>query len=1138
MLLPLLNSYCGSIQINFPSYGMTNVSITPTLNLSLTNYRFVTSKLQTNPSLPDYYYDTVGNRFNSSQIFVFSYEDYIRFNQNAGLASDVGFPGYSTIINNSTISVGLKGTLKYNKSYCIYIKDLYTYNPLTGDTLLLDTLVVNAFSTTSPLPQVKFCSLDYSHIIDSTSDIIVYFKSKVGSGTTTPMGSLINVEKVSGKTMITSEKFQNQYSNVGCQYSFNLDSTQITIHNPAGYQKGASYRLTVHSDYLTGDTLDIFKTDFYILKKAEILIKSASLDTNLTLPDSVAPYGGNISWAVEESKFLTLTSPKSIGDWGFLYWSCPDIPLIDHSPSNKITFQMTRNIFKNHTITAVYNKYLVDTVVVKDTMGIHCLVEHYTANLGNGVYTYTRRPHDFIRITGIPDDSIRFVHWTSPDSAVNGSDKQTIQFTHDKAEIMFGDHAYDDNFRKIEISPFGDGPFGGGPPAQKCNDLSYCIELDLPTSIQNGFTALDDYLEVYVDNPDLGFSNQKIANNQWNINWDAEKGKAQLCLNIDATNLPLDVYSLKIKVKINAINSDCLAILNIADAQETFRHGWSTNENYYPLPPSNNLEDCGKIVEVDLPINRNADNCKNTCKVEIGKRMYLLKVYLEMADNAQYLPYGDILDHVVLVDGVAVNPKLSACEDQNPRIYYNTLANNKRQTYKVKIEYFIPCGSQVQIYPTIGTDAAAAGITPGSWQCSDNNDDVADYPCSTNLTCTSVSNTPQNQTLAFTMSGNTRATYQWHQNFQLISVGLLDRTSPTNGYHTYYTVHGGVPDIAISGMTLTRSNQTYINCRNYANPIPNYNYSTTSLLLTFSLPLSSSSVNNNIYCSDDQAIGRLDQETTTFYYAQIGYNSSLKSSTTSSGLDQVEFYIFNSSNLEPSKYAKLNINVNDGPNGVKSSSNSQLSVPFVQSFWTDYPDLVFERASFTPSVFSTTSSIFESFKVMDFYQYFAFNFPVLSTTPLYPYQIDKNDPHTFKSPDPSYINPYYTDPVNGIQHNLGPYNLIVPKFQPNQVLQFSYVSSYKYSGSASTQITNIFSQTLSGLLGLTVLKDVADIVKPIVEQYYDSGHWYTTNDKGAGSGIINTRFSNNLWGLNYIYQKKEINVQSDLGNFKLIMYLE
>jgi hypothetical protein len=946
VLVILFTSYQASystVQVEFPTLNSSGISIDPYIELSIEfPFIFDLSRLPNVDSCNRNADESDSTLYSQSQMYLVSSRNLALCDSNLSLAILLSPQCYMDTCVNGNIVIKPVVSLDFDETYSLVIVDMRYINTLTQETLLIDTTFYNVFRTALPPTKLITTNLTGDPYLPYNTPITMIFSNKVAA-VTGPSGSLFELSRVTGKSIIDSNYFDYIYTNENFITVISPDSTQVNIIPLNRLQMGSQYKLKVNNNILTGDSNDVFIYNFRIHDKGRIGIIPMTSDTLLKFDStSFDNLKARQLYTVSLNDTLELFTPQKFGLWEFSHWESEDIPSINNDTLTHIYLHIDSSLIKYSLLNPVYKKVIVDTIHIQSPSGVTAIVYNYLRDLGNGYYLIPRKSDVQAFAELILNDSTQFIEWSSDDSLYNGNQNQSLKLNN----LMLGS-LYENPFLKGKM--IGVGPGIENPVVlNTCNTYTICVEMKIPKSLQNDFSNINDYLEVTLNNSDLGLNNKVIENAEWQtVQWNSNYGVVKFCYDLDLQNYNGNEFEVEVNLSMKENNLGFNSTYDSKGNQDA-QKGWKYT-GYYPEPPnSNNSQDYGKILSVTIKGSKlTAGECKNTLTVEIEKYKYKLDIFFFVNEKIR-IPDNSFYHKIYINNNEIYRTDKSYCNGENPKKrYIHNNATNKQDLILYQYEYYICEGDIVKVTPFVNKSSNnKAQLQLGDWLCNDDlitgyfDNDPSEI-CYTQNECNDVNNDKE---ISFPMNHNTHIQHQFIQNFAITALGLMKQytnETPTTSDESvwYYTEYGviypGYKDIqyfkdgsAVSAMNHTRTGISYPpNIRHYQNIIPDHIFTTTAIKIMTNEDIDMSTVNNNLLVEDYE--DRHDHENKTKYKPVEDYNLIKLGNV-------ITYTMFNSQGLEACHLSKLALTMNSQ---LKSINNSNLTNPYTTSFHTEAPTL-------------------------------------------------------------------------------------------------------------------------------------------------------------------------------------------------------
>lgn len=384
----LLEVKSQEIEIIFPTKGAVDVTTTPTINLKINGgYEIDSTCLNpNNPNRDNITYDSVNNVFSKAIINLFlevlnDGSDSSRFV--ASYAGSYGYGGYSDSVN---YSISLDSKLRNNFEYGLEIKSLKVYNPSTSDTVIIDTIINNYFTTIAPPVDLMYTNIENTIGLRCNDSLFVALTAPIsncspgGNDILTLSSIVFNHDSLGNNLNITLDTISGNCSLSDDGMKIYFKSTDVLSYDN-------EYVLNINLENYTADTNQNYQLQFNINKQVELNISSFSSDSSM--PSTVSPYLDNNKYFINKGDSLELYTEKVIGDFEFVRWELVGFPIAQGSPLvsdsslKKAKLKFDCETPSNLDLLAIYKKIPIDTLEL-DTIvnNVGVVVGNYT------VYNY------------------------------------------------------------------------------------------------------------------------------------------------------------------------------------------------------------------------------------------------------------------------------------------------------------------------------------------------------------------------------------------------------------------------------------------------------------------------------------------------------------------------------------------------------------------------------------------------------------------------------------------------------------------------------------------------------------------------------------------------------------------------------
>lgn len=886
-----LSSQTPLVTIDFPASGADNISRSPALKLSIQSpYKIDLSSMT--PAIPDSLplYDTVLQRLCYTQAFVIPSGVYMNNDSTLKLAMVLGAKAYLLATSDTTFELTPIYRLQYMSEYGVCIWGLRIYNPMTMDTIVVDTVVNSLFHTTLPIHKLVATSFDNSLLARCSDTLVTTFNRKL-TGNSTALGDIIALRRITGTSAIDTVNFSFTSTIVTSATQLGSDSLSLQLIPSAPLIPGEKYYLDVNMAYLTGDEADNKSIAFAARQMASVSL-SAKNEIGTSLPPECMPYLGETTYYLQTDEHLFVSTPKYPNtNFEFLHWECVNNPAINNNTSPDLDIALSCNQLDEYNLQAVYGRIILDTIRIiipgggVGTGGSSAMVKvtGYRDSLGYGYYTLPRVEGANLMLIVTPPTGYKFNSWTSSHPSLNGNNQPALMVK-----------AFTNRGRlspiRVDLTPIS------SLPSVDCSEVTFCVNIHYQDALEPG----EDIRDMVT------------------VNIPLDPGEANFAEGCTTIPIPLTPRPYTKTFSINLSVSDpCLEIAYMWDSDGGIKAGTEFTKS--PDFPSG--IPLGSSISANLSVSVPGLDCGNGLNVYIRKKRYLLTVEMEMEDLGQ-LPWNKKVD-------VKLAPQKTPKRDVNylnPEKIMATGPDGKEYLQRVKVVYEFKCGEEVKAYPWT---EANSGYEPLEWVCP--------TTLEPDLLCIPISSDPAPQTLDILMDNNYRIRHRFQSGFRVRTITFLDTTTGRENLFIDppFDVDKGIPnDYAnIAAMRMLRP----------AHPDnPGYLPRTTQVKIGFSQKVLESSLENGglvaqdlgnqLYGSNNKRLD--DREFTSYEYKSI--NSGSGNGWLVGVGDTVVLAFINSSGIEIPHMSPFIIRITDA---IKSISNETLQNPFTLTKATEYPDI-------------------------------------------------------------------------------------------------------------------------------------------------------------------------------------------------------
>lgn len=455
-----------------PAHLATGVSLTTTIDV-VTNAKLLQSHIS--PTMPRH--DSVAD-YKRSSIYVASSIWYDTVGGNPDYLAATGLSGTISVLNDSTIRLNLNpDQLEYENLYKVKVAHLKALVPNQNG---FDTVDVQEYSFSFTMidgpHRVVSYSIETERYLRKNDTIKVRFNRALQS-TTTANGPIAEIQKHTGITAIDSASVIDNYSNVNANLSLSSDGKTLLV-KPLILNSDTTYLLNVNVGYLTGDSLDNFRKDFYLKDHGTITLQVANADTTKPLPTFVKPDQGIRSWVMKVGDTLRLSAPEELSNYHFTKWVSPNLSVLNNNTNSTINYTFGFGNIDDYSITAIFAEIQKDTVEITpaNPVGGKFIVQNFADSLGNGIYTFYKGTHNTMMIIAVPDSGMVFSSWISSNYPLGNSERQS-HYLGMKSRTSFSMYGQRFNIGHNGFTDIVVIPPGGGGPTSGCTTHVVRIEI-------------------------------------------------------------------------------------------------------------------------------------------------------------------------------------------------------------------------------------------------------------------------------------------------------------------------------------------------------------------------------------------------------------------------------------------------------------------------------------------------------------------------------------------------------------------------------------------------------------------------------------------------------------------------------------
>jgi hypothetical protein len=828
LMLPLGKSIAQqpTIHIDFPTVGSTNISLSPAIKISVGGgFRFDTTYLNQTGYELEMEWDTINNRFYTAQFHLLDTEIYGdgTNDTNVKISKVLGARYYCNFIDNNHLSLSTVRNLRFNRNYGLMIVDLRVINDSTSETIIIDTVITDIFTTTEDVHKVTDISF-VGKKIHTNDELTVTFNRKLISDST-DVGSLLQLKKVSGKQDVDTSGFIITFSDVDATTWLSEDSMTVVLLPDSAFDADESYMLQVNLDYLTGDPNNKFSLPVEIKKYSDINVATRLLDTNDVLPSGCKPFIGVNGASIKANEEFEIETYKYYEDFMFIGWDCPTDSTLDGLRDNKITLNYTEDELEDLELTAVYSRIPKDTIAFTNgANGSVTVVASSGLPLLDSVYTLPRDEYSDIVLQAIASDNYKFSHWESTDTTINGRTDPTL--------VIEGLTYITEN-QLLSIVEIGKKKYDN-PMA--FNNVSYLEPVSL--SINPVF--------VYVEDPPA--SNKSVCidvvydwgDETFNNNFDILGIISSLCF-VNSNQLTFNHISPEIKDKARACVTvceslpSCNAVIDFILDGECYQITyWQDNLGVGGGGPNNPLPE----NTISLHTSHLLTDLNPICAISVHVKKKRIELTVELEEEGQANLHFNVITGEPIVTGASLNKKIKP----NPLITKVNIGQSNEYVSNVKFYYSVPCNNTVQIRPTL--------------KKTDQGYKLKEWDCNNGYTCTTVINQDEQILEIENINEITKALFKYEAEFRISKLGFMKQIpikddgnfddDPTPGDpFNYFNSDQKFGDY--SGESALRQGTNIFNNLIWQD----YEYKTTMIRIEFNKPFDPTTINSSsLWCED------------------------------------------------------------------------------------------------------------------------------------------------------------------------------------------------------------------------------------------------------------------------------------------------
>ncbi|MBM2814999.1 MAG: hypothetical protein HW421_1761 [Ignavibacteria bacterium] len=885
-------AYSQGVQINFPEYGSVNITKDPEVQVAITNnYHIDTSSIPFNVIRDSTVYDSTNSRLFRAQIDFFPMSLYNQTDSSLYIAKILGGRGYSTIDDSAHFKFQSNQYLLYNETYGISIKGLRIFDPSTQDTIIIDTLITNLFTTQLPPIGITGNTINKVGGVFCNDTILLTFNIPL-LNFDIENNKLFTIDSVEFSIDDTGKVITTHYEIDG-NYFISSDSLNYGFIPTNPFTPNKDYGMSLTFSNYTADTLYDKYESFSVRSVAKVNVLSQLLGNGI-LPSSCRPLGGNKMYYITSGENWTFEVPQIKDGYYFYGWFCPEYPnSIGNDSLSRLNINLDCNELFDRNIIAQFKIIPMDTIKTfaclngsGDTIG-RVKVYDFIDSLGDGKYTVPAFGRPTTRVCIEMNTGEVFSYWESNDQTINNSTQTCISVNNENSI----NRSY--TGRGINFRPHGSVTAVDCPTIQlhvkiKWDDVEEEGGIDPPADVA---TLLDGAINIIFNNetyyPDLiqDQSNSKEANAVQELSSGNNQYQIELKVNMKEQYEIIKWYVSKDGSGAGGVRSP---------------HG-----------------QIGKNLDANCNLNyKQDDNCNAYIVVLVRKAKRYLKVQRITEDLSQ-LPTEN-------------TAWITVTKPDYTTIFYSFWGPEDHTTWDER-EYEIVYGSQIRIEPHI---KANAPYDYDEWVCQDG---------SLNFTCGPTDDSPHLRALKLTMNSGSynpiTVRYSFKTGFKLI--GIMVQNPDTLGqWINYSLIDNNVPmgDIVVGLNTYTVYR---------LNRMPEM-FKTATIKFIFDRTVDLSTFYNKYFVFDSKLqeynpttnpviTVRPDGESLTSYPFRQGVNVDVEDNGNCENC-KVTLTLKNSQNLETCHYNKLKFELANNINSIRSSTGEPLIRSYNFTLMTALPE--------------------------------------------------------------------------------------------------------------------------------------------------------------------------------------------------------
>ena len=352
------------INIIFPHYSEENIAIDAQIKLSVPSpYIFDTTNLPMQ-------WAKDSKLINRGTIWFVDENYYDGSDSSLIVSSFLGGLGNVSSVNSylNEINISHLKEFYYNKTYGIYLSGIKLINTQTQSTVVIDTLILELFTTVNEPIQFIGTSFDAIPLTCADNSFLIHFNVPLEKFQTT-QGPIVTVDSLSMDIDKANDSLIVTYHPINTTLELINGKKDLKVTLDDNFDDSRLYYLNINLSRFTGNENDDMGFSFKSSSIAKIKVHNGPLEEFKPYYDSIfyMRAGRKITIAVPGGNKTEFPSFND-EEYEFVRWICPDNPAILQGVADtlpEIEIELTcENIRPELNLIPLYNKILYDTIRV------------------------------------------------------------------------------------------------------------------------------------------------------------------------------------------------------------------------------------------------------------------------------------------------------------------------------------------------------------------------------------------------------------------------------------------------------------------------------------------------------------------------------------------------------------------------------------------------------------------------------------------------------------------------------------------------------------------------------------------------------------------------------------------------------